>query len=101
MVFVGLDLHKRYITGCAVAADGTVLGEVRRVAPTWEALAMWLARFGSELTVVLEATLYCWWLERQLTGGRPRCTLDAALTQYAAARAFAARDDARVFLQLR
>jgi transposase len=67
MVFVGLDLHKRCITGGAVAADGTVVGEVRRVAPTWEALATWLARFGSELTVVLEATLYCWWLERQMT----------------------------------
>ncbi|MBV6522656.1 MAG: hypothetical protein MNPFHGCM_02804 [Gemmatimonadaceae bacterium] len=67
MVFIGLDLHKRYITACALAAEGRVLGQARRLAPTWDALAAWLARFGSELTVVLEATLYCWWLERQLT----------------------------------
>jgi hypothetical protein len=28
MTFVGLDLHKRYITACAIDADGTPHGEV-------------------------------------------------------------------------
>ena len=35
--FVGLDLHKRYITACALAADGTLLGEVRRMPVTMDA----------------------------------------------------------------
>lgn len=37
MVFLGLDLHKRYITGCAVGADSQILGEVRRVDPDRDA----------------------------------------------------------------
>ena len=67
MVYVGLDLHKRYITACAVASDGKVMAEVRQLSPDWEVLARWLGGLGAPLTVVLEATLYCWWLERQLT----------------------------------
>jgi hypothetical protein len=31
MVTVGLDLHKRYITACALDAAGTVLAEHRRL----------------------------------------------------------------------
>jgi hypothetical protein len=31
MTFVGLDLHKRYLTLCALDAAGTVLGELRRL----------------------------------------------------------------------
>lgn len=68
MVYVGLDLHKRYITGCALSDEGRVLAQVTRLSPTWDALAAWLHGLGPALTVVLEATLYCWWLERQLTG---------------------------------
>lgn len=67
MVYVGLDLHERYITACAVAEDGRVLAEVRQLSTDWTALARWLAGLHAPLTVVLEATLYCWWLERQLT----------------------------------
>jgi transposase len=67
MIYVGLDLHKRYISACAVAADGRVVAEVRQLSTQWDALAAWLAAFGERLPVVLEATLYCWWLERQLT----------------------------------
>jgi transposase len=43
------------------------LGEFSRVAPTWDTLLVWLTRCESELTVVPEATLNGWWLERQLT----------------------------------
>ena len=67
MVYIGLDLHKRYITACAVGADGAVLAEARQLSTDWDSLARWLGRFPAPLTVVLEATLYCWWLERQLS----------------------------------
>ena len=68
MVFVGLDLHKRYITACALDAAGTLVAEARRVDAAWDAVAGWLALLAGPLTVVLEATLYCWWLERKLAG---------------------------------
>jgi hypothetical protein len=29
MVFVGLDLHRRYITACALTSEGRVVAEVR------------------------------------------------------------------------
>ena len=38
MVTVGLDLHKRYITACALDALGTVLAEHRRLEPSLDAL---------------------------------------------------------------
>ena len=34
MVTVGLDLHKRYITACALDDAGTVLAEHRRLEPS-------------------------------------------------------------------
>ena len=34
----GLDLHKRYITACAMTADGVILAEQRRVMPDVAAL---------------------------------------------------------------
>jgi transposase len=67
MVTVGLDLHKRYITACAIDANGAVLAEVRRLDPTVDALGRWLGALPQPLTVALEATLYWHWLERQLT----------------------------------
>ncbi len=72
MVFVGLDLQKRYITGCALSAEGMLLDQVGRLSPTWDALSRWLGTLGEELTVVLEATLYCWWLERRVTAAGHR-----------------------------
>jgi hypothetical protein len=68
MVYVGLDLHKRYITACALDADGRVLAEDRRL-PTIDitALRAWLGDLSGPVTVVLEATLFWAWLERQLT----------------------------------
>jgi hypothetical protein len=32
MTFVGFDLHKRYITACALDASGTVVNEIRQLA---------------------------------------------------------------------
>jgi hypothetical protein len=33
MTYVGLDLHKRYITACALDASGTVVAEERKLMP--------------------------------------------------------------------
>jgi transposase len=67
MVTVGLDLHKRYITACALDDAGTVLAEARRLDPTLDALARWFGALPQPVTVALEATLYWHWLERHLT----------------------------------
>jgi len=67
MVTIGLDLHKRYITACALDDAGTVLAEHRRLEPSLDALGRWLGALPQLMTVALEATLYWHWLERQLT----------------------------------
>jgi transposase len=67
MIFVGLDSHKRYVTACAIDADGQLIAEERRVGPDLAVLSSWLGRLTGPVTVVLEATLYWAWLEQQLT----------------------------------
>ena len=66
MTFVGLDLHKRYITACALDATGVILGEVRRMPVSLEALGDFLASFPAPVTIAVEATLYWQWLHYQL-----------------------------------
>ena len=66
MTFVGLDLHKRYLTLCAMDASGTVLAEVRRLPVSLVALADVLAAVPGPVTVGMEATLYWHWLHDQL-----------------------------------
>jgi hypothetical protein len=41
--FVALDLHKRYITACALDASGGIVSEIRQLATTIETLLAWLA----------------------------------------------------------
>jgi len=67
MIYVGLDLHKRYITACAIDAVGQLVAEDRRLGTELAALGAWLGRLTAPVTVVLEATLYWAWLEQQLT----------------------------------
>ena len=62
MVTVGLDLHKRYITACALDALGAVLAEHRRLEPSLDALCRWLEALGQPVRVAMEATLYWHWL---------------------------------------
>lgn len=57
MTFVGLDLHKRYIAACALDAAGGIVGEVRRMPVSLEALADVLAAVAGPVTVGMEATL--------------------------------------------
>jgi transposase len=68
MTFVGLDLHKRYITACALDAAGTVLGEVRRVPVAIDYLLDFLGAFPAPVIVGMEATLYWQWLHDGLEG---------------------------------
>jgi transposase len=67
MYYVGLDLHKRYLTLCAVDRDGHVVHEIRRLDPALELVLAHLARFPKPVTVVMEATLYWAWLHDRLT----------------------------------
>ena len=66
MTFVGLDLHKRYITACALDAGGAILGEVRRMPVSLGALCDFLGAFPTPVTVGMEATLQWQWLHDEL-----------------------------------
>jgi transposase len=66
LTFVGLDLHKRYITACALDASGGVVAEARQLATAIETLSDWLAALPAPVTVAMEATLYWEWLVGEL-----------------------------------
>lgn len=66
MTIVGLDLHKRYITACAMDSSGTLLGEVRRMPVSIESLRNFMSNFPAPASVGMEATLYWQWLHDQL-----------------------------------
>ena len=68
MRWVGLDLHQRYITACAVDDDGQVVAEHRRLPADAPALLAWLTALGGAVTVAMEATRYWAWLHDQLSG---------------------------------
>ena len=66
MTVIGLDLHKRYITACAMTEDGEILAEQRRVVPEVAALEAFFVGLPAPLTVAMEATLYWAWLHDHL-----------------------------------
>lgn len=67
MIWVGLDLHKRYITACALDDGGTIVAQHRRLPTDVAALVTWLSGLGSAVTVAMEATLYWAWLHDALS----------------------------------
>ena len=67
MRWVGLDLHKHYITACALDDAGQIVAEHRRLPPDVDALTAWCAGLGDAVTVAMEATLYWAWLHDQLS----------------------------------
>ena len=69
MTVVGLDLHKRYVTACAMDEAGSVLAEQRRLLPEWEVLEGFLSTLPAPVTVALEGTLYWAWLHDHLVAG--------------------------------
>jgi transposase len=66
MTTVGLDLHKRYITACALDADGHIIAEHRRLRPELGELTAFLSRLPGPVSIAMEATLYWAWLQPQL-----------------------------------
>src|SRR5258708_11819414 len=66
MTLVGFDLHKRYITACALDAAGESIAEVRQLSTALEAVTAWLNTLSRPVTVGLEATLYWEWLATRL-----------------------------------
>ena len=58
MTFVGFDLHTRYITACALSAEGEIIAEIRQLSTALEAIVAWLEALPGPITVGLEATLY-------------------------------------------
>jgi hypothetical protein len=61
MTFVGLDLHKRYITACALEATGGVVAEIRQLATTIATVLDRLAALPQPVVIAMEATLYWEW----------------------------------------
>ena len=66
MTIVGLDLHKRYITACALDSSGAFLGEVRRMPVSFDALRDFIGDFPGPTSIGMEATLYWQWLHDRL-----------------------------------
>jgi transposase len=64
--FVALDLHKRYITACALDASGGIVSEIRQPATTIETVLDWLDALPTPVVVAMEATLYWEWLVTRL-----------------------------------
>ena len=67
MLWVGLDLHKHYITVCAMDEMGVIVAEHRRLPADDTTLLGWLGALPGPVTVAMEATLYWAWLHDRLT----------------------------------
>ena len=67
MTFVGFDVHKRYITACALDAAGVIIAEVRQLGTSIDVVLAWLSALPGPVTVGVEATLYWECLATQLT----------------------------------
>jgi len=63
MTFVGLDLHQRYITACALEASGAGVAESRQLATTIETVLDWLAVLPQPVVIAMEprCTASGWW----------------------------------------
>ncbi len=67
MIWVGLDLHKKYITACALHDAGGLVAEHRRLSTDAASLVSWLSGLEGAVTVAVGAKLYWAWLHDQLT----------------------------------
>lgn len=67
MIWVGLDLHKKYITAFALDDAGGLVAEHRRLPTDAASLVGWLSGLGGAVPVAMEATLYWAWLHDQLS----------------------------------
>jgi hypothetical protein len=65
MHWVGLDLHKHYITACSMDEQGVIVAEHRRLSADDTTLLGWLSAVPGPGTVAMEATLYWAWLHEE------------------------------------
>ena len=75
MYYVGLDLHKKYVTACVIDRDGMLVARERRLGTSIDVLLSWLAPLGSDVAIALEATLYWAWLHDRLTAAGYQVTV--------------------------
>ena len=68
MYYVGIDLHRKYLTVCVLDSDGAVVAEVRRLPTTAEAVLATLGRWAKPVAVAMAATLHWAWLYDLLCG---------------------------------
>lgn len=61
VVYVGLDVHKKWIVFCAKEADGTVVGR-GRVEAKRSVLRQWAASFERPWLGAMEATMFTGWI---------------------------------------
>ena len=66
MTFVGFDLHKRYLTACALDAAGQLVAERKQLSTALDSVVAWLATLPGPLSIGVEATLYWEWLTTKL-----------------------------------
>lgn len=67
MHYVGIDVHKRYLTVCALNKSGEVVSERRRLGNTAEAVLEFVGELERPVSVALEATLHWAWLHDLLS----------------------------------
>ncbi len=53
MYYVGLDLHKKYVTLCAMDREGTVCAAARRLEPELDVVLAWIAPIPAPTTVLI------------------------------------------------
>jgi hypothetical protein len=58
MTFVGFNMHKRYITACALSGESEIIAEIRQLSTALETIVAWLDALPGPITEGLEATLY-------------------------------------------
>lgn len=100
--FVGLDVHKRSLVYCILAADGEILAESKLNAVDAKSLAQLAQQLTPDDQVALEATTNCWAVARALRPHAAQVTVSNPLTTKAIAQAKVKTDkvDARVLAQL-
>lgn len=68
MYYVGIDLHKRYLTLCVLDGVGEVVAEHPRLRNTREAILEALAEWEKPVSVAMESCLHWAWLHDVLAG---------------------------------
>src|SRR5260221_8753317 len=68
MNYIGLDIHKKSISGCVRQADGTIIQE-STIAATRRALDEWMLQLPQRWIAGMEATVFTGWIYDHLVSG--------------------------------